>query len=286
MKSEVSDPAGEAFIRQLQMLIDVVGNPSAGRLAAESRRRNKETHPMGGGTPLAKTTVEDYLKWKRRRLPAWRLVREILMTCRFIAGKDKLPFDEDVLGTESEWYTLWSASRHGQITRNTPIRLAELGMEVIYVPPQAMRFTRLSDGSRYSHHQPANTERDTALTPELTSNAGEAQAGLAAEHEATGATVYPGDMELAGSKSPVASGPLRMVLAPELAEGGGWVTMIRWHVKSGADVMEGAALANVVNEMALDFALTVPYAGIVREILVSEGTQVPAGQGLCVIQSY
>ena len=62
--------------------------------------------------------------------------------------------------------------------------------------------------------------------------------------------------------------------------------MIRWHVESGADVMEGAALANVVNEMALDFALTVPYAGIVREILVSEGTQVPAGQGLCVIQSY
>jgi biotin carboxyl carrier protein len=258
----------------MHMLIEVVGKPSAGTLANQSKRRNKAAHPRTGGDPLRKSTIEDYLHWKRRRLPSWPLVRELLMTCRFIVRRDNIPFSEELLGTETEWWELWLAARRGDVPRGSPIQLAKLGSEAIYVPPTAMRFARISSG-----------ESDNTGTPTvIPASPGEGDAPTAQQPAAAAAP--PPNVSAAARQEPQALGPLRLVLAPELAEGGGWVTITRWRVRTGDRVIEGAPLVEVVNEQELDFVLTVPYDGVVREILASENNQVAANHGLCSIQSY
>jgi biotin carboxyl carrier protein len=280
--SPVPEAAGEAFIRQMQMLIEVVGKPTAGALANQSKRRNKAAHPRTGGDPLRKSTIEDYLNWKRRRLPPWPLVRELLLTCRFLVRTDNIPFSEELLGTETEWWELWIAARRGEVPRGSPIQLAKLGLRAIYVPPAAMRFARVSGREGDSRHLLTSHNSGTpTVAPSHTEDA------TPTAHESAAATAPPQDVPASSSQERQAAlGPLRVVLAPELAEGGGWVNVTRWRVQTGDHVSEGDPLVEVVNEQELDFLLTVPYDGVVREILVSEDNQVAANHGLCTIQGY
>lgn len=82
--------AARAFVQELLHLLDVVGKPSLNRLEGLSRK----LHPTDPGhkvLEIKRSTLDDYLRGKRRKVPDWPLVRELLMVCRRIAEEDGFP---------------------------------------------------------------------------------------------------------------------------------------------------------------------------------------------------
>jgi pyruvate/2-oxoglutarate dehydrogenase complex dihydrolipoamide acyltransferase (E2) component len=74
-----------------------------------------------------------------------------------------------------------------------------------------------------------------------------------------------------------------IVNAPELGEGGGWITIIKWRHKIGDHVHSDDVLVHAVTETMVDLELPATDSGVLSEIFASEGEEVAAGHPLWAI---
>jgi pyruvate dehydrogenase E2 component (dihydrolipoamide acetyltransferase) len=73
------------------------------------------------------------------------------------------------------------------------------------------------------------------------------------------------------------------IVLPELGEDAGEEAEVSfWYVQEGEEVEEGADLVEMVTDKAA-FTVPSPETGILKEIVVSEGDNVSAGQKIAVI---
>lgn len=73
------------------------------------------------------------------------------------------------------------------------------------------------------------------------------------------------------------------VRLPPLAEGVNKANVTYWHHKVGDKLKEGEDLVELVTDKAT-FNLPAPISGVLKEILVEEGSEVKVGQVLATIE--
>lgn len=280
MASEESATVNQQVIGHLVALVAVVGGPSAGRLERVSKSRHRSGRAQRS-VALAHASVDDILKCKRRKLPKWPFVRELLVTCREIATEDRLPLDVSALGSDDEWWALLNRAQREGVVDPSPIRFAELGVPIVRVEPERMPVVSAEDArAQLGPEIAANTSPDVPLGPlargrdQLRRMAGERH-GRAAHKASKISTQRPGDDQLAG---------LTTVIVPELNEGGSWVSAVEWHVEEGSSIESGELIVDIVNEMGLLFQLPAPIAGVVETIFAKGNELMPANQPLCTIR--
>jgi Biotin-requiring enzyme len=253
------DTAAQAFIRQLAMLVDVVGSPSLKRLEAVSKKRARDRGHQA--IWIKRTTLDDYLRGKRRKIPGWPLVREVLIACKKVAEEDGFVWSPDALGSDAEWQALWDGARHGIVLTESPIKMAEIGRspishsEAVPDPP----------GDASVDHLSAD------FSPEVET-----------EIENGGPAVTSGSHRRTGH-APIVTRATHTVCVPELSEGGGWVTVVKWHRWLGDHVRAGEPLVELETEMVVTLELPSPVAGVVEDVLAAQGETIPAGQALCIL---
>lgn len=74
------------------------------------------------------------------------------------------------------------------------------------------------------------------------------------------------------------------VICPELGEGIASATVACWHVKPGQSVKAGDEIVEVVTDKAT-FCVESPVSGVLKDVIVSTGTEASIGQVLAVIES-
>jgi pyruvate/2-oxoglutarate dehydrogenase complex dihydrolipoamide acyltransferase (E2) component len=73
------------------------------------------------------------------------------------------------------------------------------------------------------------------------------------------------------------------VKLPPIAEGIGKASVSYWHRETGDSIKEGEDLVELVTDKAT-FNLPAPASGTLKEVLVSEGSEVKVGQVLAKIE--
>jgi pyruvate/2-oxoglutarate dehydrogenase complex dihydrolipoamide acyltransferase (E2) component len=73
------------------------------------------------------------------------------------------------------------------------------------------------------------------------------------------------------------------VLLPPLAEGVDKANISYWHRAVGDAVKEGEDLVELVTDKAT-FNMPAPHGGILKEILVAEGSEAKVGEAIAIIE--
>lgn len=99
--------AQERLISELKALRQGAGNPSLGELVQLSQQK------------LSKSTLDDHLSGRRRRLPPWRFVAAYVSACHAAAASTGLNVAR--LGTLDGWHLLWDAALKGDAEAPSPL---------------------------------------------------------------------------------------------------------------------------------------------------------------------
>lgn len=122
------DDRAAIFARHLGLLIEVTGI-SYGDLERRSGRTGRRL--------LKHTTLNDHVRGNRKKLPKWDMVREIIAIC-----KSEVPEEAggpDSLGTEDQWWELYSAVKRGDNLRKSPIALEKFGIPPDIIGQELLR---------------------------------------------------------------------------------------------------------------------------------------------------
>ena len=76
---------------------------------------------------------------------------------------------------------------------------------------------------------------------------------------------------------------MKKVLLPELGEGIIKASVTFWHIEAGKEVKEGEDLVEMATDKAT-FNVPAPCSGVLKEVLVEEGSDVKVGEALATIE--
>lgn len=271
--------ASQVFAQHLVALWDAVGRPPPRRLEEISRTR----HGGKGKERIRRSTLDDHFRGKRRKVPQWPMVLELLEICREIARSDG--YGDLQLGTDKDWLDTWRAARRGVVTE-PPAQL----------PPAE---TLLAGAGSLPAMTPAPSPEDRTTAerqppqenyPAAASRADPVPQDPDGEHRRAGgdAPALPDPPPRRPDRQPASSTPRDqrspyIFHAPELGEEGGWITVIEWLHHVGDHVSRDEVLVRVRTEIMLPLDLRIPRDGVLSEIFVPEKGEVAAGHPLCAI---